>query len=168
MDSITRPLREEHQELWPHIEQIREVADLTGVAATEELRRGLDEVSEFLSTHLLSHARAEEGALYPVVARLMGSSSATATMDRDHREVANLARQLELAISRMGEREADVEDMSLLRRVLYGLYALLQVHFAKEEEVYLSLLDANLTPEEATRMLEGIHAEAQKEKQATG
>ena len=47
-----------------------------------------------------------------------------------------------------------------LRRVLYGLYALVKVHFAKEEEVYLSILDARLTPEEAHRMFEAMEEAA--------
>ena len=38
-----------------------------------------------------------------------------------------------------------------LRRVLYGLYAVVTVHFAKEEEVYLPILDARLTREEAAQ-----------------
>jgi len=44
--------------------------------------------------------------------------------------------------------------------VLYGLYALVKVHFAKEEEVYLSILDARLTPEEAHRMFEAMEEAA--------
>jgi len=30
--------------------------------------------------------------------------------------------------------------------VLYGLYAIVKLHFAKEEEVYLPILDQRLTP----------------------
>ena len=51
-----------------------------------------------------------------------------------------------------------------LRRVLYGLYALVKVHFAKEEEVYLPLLDARLTPGEAHAMFEAMEAAAKEAK----
>jgi len=44
--------------------------------------------------------------------------------------------------------------------VLYGLYTLVKVHFAKEEEVYLPLLDANLTPDEAIEMFEAMEKAA--------
>jgi hypothetical protein len=47
-----------------------------------------------------------------------------------------------------------------LRRVLYGLYALVKVHFAKEEEIYLPLLDARLTAPEATRLFGQMEAAA--------
>ena len=55
-----------------------------------------------------------------------------------------------------------------LRRVLYGLYALVKVHFAKEEEIYLPLLDARLTPEDAHRMFEEMEMAAQEAKSRIG
>ncbi|WP_225101670.1 hypothetical protein [Streptomyces sp. CoH27] len=45
------------------------------------------------------------------------------------------------------EREAAV------RRVLYGLYTLVKVHFAKEEEIYLPLLEERLPTSEAEQLL---------------
>ncbi len=53
-----------------------------------------------------------------------------------------------------------------LRRVLYGVYALLKVHFAKEEEVYLPILDRWLTPESAQQMFESMEAAAHQAKHA--
>ena len=44
--------------------------------------------------------------------------------------------------------------------MLYGLYTLVKVHFAKEEEIYLPLLDARLTPDEANRMFEAMEEAA--------
>jgi hypothetical protein len=44
-----------------------------------------------------------------------------------------------------------------LQRTLYGLYAIIRLHFAKEEEVYLPLLDAGLTPAEADDMFRAMH-----------
>jgi hypothetical protein len=47
-----------------------------------------------------------------------------------------------------------------LRRALYRLHALLKIHLA-EEELYLGVLDRNLTPEEKDRLARGIdHAMA--------
>ena len=44
--------------------------------------------------------------------------------------------------------------------MLYGLYALVKVHFAKEEEVYLPMLDARLAPQEAQKMFRAMEAAA--------
>jgi iron-sulfur cluster repair protein YtfE (RIC family) len=52
-----------------------------------------------------------------------------------------------------------------LRRVLYSLYALLKLHFAKEEEIYLPLLDIKLTAEEAHSMFEKMEAAAREAKE---
>jgi hypothetical protein len=48
--------------------------------------------------------------------------------------------------------------------VLYGLYAVVKLHFAKEEEVYLPILDARLTHEEASRMFEAMEMAAKQAK----
>ena len=48
----------------------------------------------------------------------------------------------------------------VFERVLYGVYALLKVHFAKEEEVYLPILDGYLTPESAQEMFEAMETAA--------
>jgi hypothetical protein len=41
-------------------------------------------------------------------------------------------------------------------RVSYGLYVIVMNHFTKEEEVYLPLLDARLTEQEAAAMFEAM------------
>ena len=43
-----------------------------------------------------------------------------------------------------------------LRRVLYGLYTLVKVHFAKEEEVDLPLLEEHLPANEAETMFSAM------------
>jgi iron-sulfur cluster repair protein YtfE (RIC family) len=163
MARLTQPLREEHAELLPHIEQICTVADMVGDAPVEAVRTGINEVHEFLAHHLIPHAQAEEAALYPVVAKAMGAPQATATMSRDHVEVGRLANELTLLQSQTRGTISKRQEKSL-RSVLYGLYALVKVHFAKEEEVYLPLLDAKLTPEQARQMFEAMEQAAQKAK----
>ena len=90
MVSPTQPLREEHKELLPHIEQLRAAADQVGEAPTEDVRRAVDGAHNFLVSHLIPHAEAEDAALYPVVARFLGAPDATATMRRDHVEIGRL------------------------------------------------------------------------------
>ena len=158
----TQPLREEHKEMLPYIEALRTVADSVGEAPAESLRRGVDEAYAFLTRHLLPHAEAEERALYPVVGKLMGAPQATGTMSRDHVEVSRLAQELGLLRSELSAGSLGAPEAKALRRVLYALYALVRVHFAKEEEVYLPLLDARLAPEEAERMFEAMHQAAKE------
>lgn len=154
MSQLTQPLRDEHKELFPHIELLRTVADAVGTSPIASLRQGIDETYLFLTRHLIPHAQAEERALYPVVGKLMGAPEATATMSRDHVEIGRLTEELGALRSSLKNESLDVSQEQALRRVLYGLSTLVAVHFAKEEEVYLPLLDTRLTPKEAEHLFE--------------
>ena len=153
MTTPTQPLRNEHAHLLPHIERIGAVGDAIGTAPIEDVRKGVEEVHDFLVHHLIPHADAEDRVLYPAVAKVMGAPQATATMSRDHVEVGRLTEEL-AALRAQLDRGLNGALAGDLRRVLYGLSALVKVHFAKEEEVYLPILDAALTPEEAERLFE--------------
>lgn len=162
MKPLTQPLREEHRELFPHVEQLRTLADTIGSAPVEAVRQGVEEASTFLTHHLIPHAQAEERVLYPTVGRLMGAPEATATMSRDHQEIGRLIQELETLRPQLVK--ADVDEAQALRRILYGLYAVVALHFAKEEEIYLPLLDARLTPQEAQQMFQNMEEAAQEAK----
>jgi iron-sulfur cluster repair protein YtfE (RIC family) len=164
MDTITEPLRAEHRELMPKIERIRRVADSVGLVPVAMLRERIVELRAFLVRELIPHARAEDAALYPVVARLMGAPEATATMRHDHVEVAGLVDELEAVEPELAGPSLPLEVEHALRRILYGLYALVKVHFVEEEEIYLPLLDAGLSEDEAASMFAAMEAAVAREK----
>jgi iron-sulfur cluster repair protein YtfE (RIC family) len=147
--AATEPLRQEHRALLPHIDQILATADAIGAVPIARSRRAVGAVHAFLVEHLLPHARAEDAVLYPLVGKLMGAPEATATMRRDHVEVGRLTDELGRLLARLDAGVDSAEVERNLRRVLYGLHAVVTLHFAKEEEVYLPLLDARLSADEA-------------------
>ncbi|RPI96047.1 MAG: hemerythrin domain-containing protein [Chloroflexi bacterium] len=161
MDTLTQPLRDEHKELIPHIERILDVANSLPEASVEQIRGGVKEVYEFLAYHLIPHAEAEDAALYPVVQKALGSPEATKTMSRDHVEVGRY-------VDELAELQQDISprNFKALQRVLYGVYALVKVHFAKEEEVYLPILEERLSLAEAREMFEAMENAAGQAKQA--
>ncbi len=161
---LTQPLRDEHLELLPHIERMRTVADMIGTAPGESVRQGVEEVYTFLTHQFTPHAQAEERVLYPVVGKLMGAPAATATMSRDNREIERLTQELGALRSQLGGVSVGEAEIQALRRVLYGLYTLVVVHFAKVQDVYLPLLDARLTVQEAQQMFEEMERAAQEKK----
>ncbi len=163
MTAITQPLRDEHKELLPQAEILKKAASEVSEAPSEHAWRDIQEAYDFLAYHLIPHAYAEDQALYPVVQKVIGAPQATATMSRDHVEVARLAEELKNQLPHSPARLSS-DQVSGLQRVLYGLYALVQVHFAKEEEIYLPLLDAHLTPAEASRMFEAMEKAAAEAK----
>lgn len=139
------PAHDEHAALRPGLEATRAAADLLGHTPVPDLRAAVAGVRAFLVDELAPHAAAEEEVLYPAICDVLHSSDATVGMLHDHEQLRRLAAELDDI-----DRElADTEVMTLplagrMRRVLYGLYALLLTHFAKEEELYLPRLAAAL------------------------
>jgi iron-sulfur cluster repair protein YtfE (RIC family) len=131
--SVTEDMRTEHQHLMASVESLREAGDAAGSETWESAEDKAEQALSMLKTELLPHAYLEDEHLYPLVARIMGSPQATRTMSRDHVEVARLTRQLEWALQQ--------SDTVSMRRLLYGLYHIVRLHFAKEEEIYLPLLE---------------------------
>ncbi len=166
MNTLTQPLRDEHKELFPYVDRIRQVAELIGEAPIAEIRRGVEEVYDFLANHLKPHAEAEEAALYPVVQKVLGSPDATKTMSRDHVEVGFYIEELASLRNDLTGEALTTTQIKSLRRVLFGVYGLVKVHFAKEEEVYLPILDQRLTPESAQEMFGAMEAAAHEAKLA--
>ncbi|HSO53458.1 MAG TPA: hypothetical protein VL330_12045 [Actinomycetes bacterium] len=52
-----------------------------------------------------------------------------------------MTRLLGGVLADLGAAGPEAEDLTDLRRILYGVHAILRLHFAQEEEAYLSLLD---------------------------
>ena len=154
--ALTQPLRDEHAELAPHIDALRTAADAVGNVQPADLMVLVNDSYEFLAHHLIPHAAAEEAWLYPAVQRVMGAVEATATMARDHVDVQALTDELAGYREQLTTSALDDQLANDLRRVLYGLHHLVKVHFAKEEEVYLPILEERLSPDEATAMFEAM------------
>lgn len=132
MTGATDAFREEHAELRGQIEHLRSVADRLPTMDTSEREAELRPVFGFLHDSLIPHAEAEERVLYPAVAELLGNPKSTATMISDHRAIVSRIEALE---------KTEPDDLPRLQGLLYGLYALLIVHFHKEEDDYLPLLE---------------------------
>lgn len=160
MTLLTQPLRDEHRELLPHLDAVQSLADDIGKAPASDIVKRLDDTLAFLADHLLVHAQAEEQVLYPAVAEVMGAPGTTATMIRDHVAITQMIQDLQALRRQLDSTRLTPADEQALRRLLYGLYAVVKVHFAKEEEVFLPALDAGLTPDKAHSLFETMERTA--------
>jgi iron-sulfur cluster repair protein YtfE (RIC family) len=156
---VTEPLRAEHRDLMPHLERLRETAGCVRSWTSETPGRLADAVA-FLREHLVPHARAEEAFLYPAVEEAMDSPHATDTMVADHVEIVRRIDTLVSVIESVGAGPADPPQTDELEAQLYGLHAILRLHFAKEEEVLLPELDAHMTQDRADAMFAAMTAVA--------
>lgn len=145
----TAAFREEHRHLLAQVGRIRLTAGEVADVPVEEREALVAGALDFLRTSLVPHAEWEEQVLYAAVGEALGNPAATATMVRDH-----------VAIARMIEALADADpaDTARLQELLYGLHALITVHFEKEEEVYLPVLEAD--PELADRVMRQLGNDA--------
>jgi heavy metal translocating P-type ATPase len=138
-------LYDQHRALRPELIRVREVADglddadsARGVAAARELY-------VWLENDLMPHETAEEEELYPVMARALGGTDPIGAMSRAHVEIGHLVRRVGRLLAELSQEHAAPEDVVELRRVLYGLHAVLLLHFAQEEEGLFPLLDPRPT-----------------------
>ena len=78
--------------------------------------------------------------LYPEWAKLAGFDGAAVPMIHDHEAIVGRIERLE---------QTDAADVDTVQELLYGLSALISVHFRKEEDIQLPAFDA--APPEFTR-----------------
>ena len=133
-------LRTEHDSLAPLVERVGAVADqlTTQEPSLGEARDLLDA----LERDLLPHERADEELLVPLVARALHSHEAVAALSRTHAEIEHQVHRLRRLLDSIAADAAEpitVEDVVELRRMLYGLYAVLKFHNAQEDEGAFSL-----------------------------
>ena len=141
-------LRAEHDAVLPLIEKIRSTADglSSHTANLPPVRALLDR----LEGELLPHERAEEELLVPLVDRALGGTDATAAISRTHAEIEHQVSRLRRLLAGLDTETTQPEDIIELRRLLYGLYAVLRLHNAQEEEGAFSLVPSGAAISEST------------------
>jgi hypothetical protein len=130
-----------HLALLPVIDRVRQVADRLDAVPPAVVSRELAELRRLLEERLLPHEAADDAALYPLVAKVIGGADPTGPMGREHVEIRRLAGMLGRLVEELPESGPSPADLRDLRRVLYGLHAVLRLHFAQEDESYLSLFE---------------------------
>lgn len=156
MSTLTQPLRDEHQGILPQIEHIREVADLIGYADQATVFRAVEEVYAFLADDLIPHAEGEDAGLYAAVAKVLHCPESVATMRRDHVEMGRLTGDLISLRHEIGMQPMTEAQIKAMRRLLYGIYTIVSLHLAKEEEIYFALLDARMDPADVSTLFESM------------
>jgi heavy metal translocating P-type ATPase len=128
----TAQLQRQHEGVLPAVEHIAAVADefpdqpedLTAVRAL------VDE----LETTLLPHERADDRELIPLIAKRLGSPESVAALHGEHAEIEQQIIRLRRLLTRVDATGCSHTDVVELRRLLYGLYAVLRLHNTQEDE----------------------------------
>jgi heavy metal translocating P-type ATPase len=126
----------EHAAFASDLQRIRSTADRIETFAPDQLRAELGAVRAFVTERLPAHEEEEEAIVYPYVAKLVGGEDPLSSMTRAHLEIDHLTRVFQHLVDDLPPEGPTPEDLVDLRRVLYGLHAILRLHFAQEEEAY--------------------------------
>jgi heavy metal translocating P-type ATPase len=127
-------LRREHEELAPWLDRVREVADQLEPGPGSV--GGLEEVGGFLEGQLLPHEQRDDELAAAGLADLLGGEDPLRAMRSTHLEIAHLSRRYRRLLDGLPSTGPTIEDVLDLRRILYGLGAILRLHNAQEEELY--------------------------------
>jgi heavy metal translocating P-type ATPase len=138
--ALLRRFGAEHDDLRQVLPLVRAAADALVAGPTRQAVEALHRARTALVERLVPHEDAEETELYPALARTLGSGEAVAPMSRAHAEIGRLTRRLQAHLDALDEgAELDPERQQDLLACLYGLHALLQLHYLQEEESYFAL-----------------------------
>jgi heavy metal translocating P-type ATPase len=136
---ISERLRTEHDKLHPKLDALRDTADALDTLAPAAAMEALRDVDTLLTEEILPHEAADEDDIYPLMSEILPGEDPMAPMSRTHREIFHLVDVLQRQIDHLPTDGPDAADIRDLRRTLYGLHAILRLHFDQEEELYLAL-----------------------------
>jgi heavy metal translocating P-type ATPase len=134
-------LTEAHRGLAPGIRRLRAIADGLDVLPPGEARTELLAVRSFLIDTLVPHEIDEDRVVYPMLFAALGSDDSTSALHGTHTEIFHLVRLYDRLVADLEDDGPTPDDRTDLRRALYGLDAILRLHMAQEEDLYLSLGD---------------------------
>ncbi|HEU4321072.1 MAG TPA: heavy metal translocating P-type ATPase [Acidimicrobiia bacterium] len=136
---LSRQLRVEHDRLIPQLDKLRIVADDLDIRPGTAAVESLGEVRDFLIEEIVPHEADDEARVYPAVAEILPGVDPLGTMSRAHREIFHLIESYRRQVDGLAPEGPSPADIRDLRRTLYGLHAVLRLHFDQEEELYASL-----------------------------
>jgi heavy metal translocating P-type ATPase len=136
---LSHRLRLEHEQLVPRLDSIRDAADNLDEMTTPEAIEMLGRISTLLTDEILPHEIEDETVLYPQLSEILPGEDPMASMSRSHREIFHLVDAFNRETGNLSDGGGGETDLRDLRRILYGLHAILRLHFDQEEELYLSL-----------------------------
>ncbi|AEI61961.1 heavy metal translocating P-type ATPase [Corallococcus macrosporus] len=138
---LAQRLASAHRSLRPHVSELAALAARLDSLEPSDARAQLERLHEMLETKLWPHEREEQQTAYPLLGKMLKDEDPTGPLIQTHHEIHRLARLFGRLVSQLPPEGPRAEDLRDLRRALYGLHAILTLHFAQEEELY-SLFEA--------------------------
>ena len=154
--TLPRVTHEHHERLMQHVDEMPAVGKMILTAPMEELRPRLAELDGWLTELLIPHLEAAEKTLYPELERMLQNRHSMAPMRREHVEIRRLVAEFSRLVKALGDQRPKIGKTVAMRRVLYRLYALLEIHLV-EEAVYVPIINHGVSDEAAEVMAAALN-----------
>lgn len=145
--AVPARVRADHDALAAGLAEVAAVADslseMPPGAAVVALRR----VRDFLVDDLLPHELEEERTAYPALAAAYDGEDPTATLARSHREISRRIRLFSRLVDEVAAEDLASDEVAELRRDLWTLHAVIDMHVGLEDELYAELATLTGAPE---------------------
>ena len=141
MAGIARRLALCHRALKPRVGELAALAVHLDELPVAEARLRLEQAQQMLERELLPHEDDEQRTAYPVIQKLLAGENPTGPLVQTHYEIRRLSRLFGRLVKQLPVSGPAREDLRDIRRVLYGLHAILTLHFAQEDELYTLLAE---------------------------
>lgn len=142
MEVLSAHIRHERRGIEAHVDAVLATAHAVGAVPRLVLIVLVKVIIDFRRRELLPHTLREDEATYQAVGKAIGAKESTDTMKHEHEGIRKCVDELTdlnaLLVSKSVIHEATIRE---LRRVLFGIHALVLMHLTVEEDMYLPLLD---------------------------
>jgi heavy metal translocating P-type ATPase len=129
-------LRLEHEELDKALDRLREIADRLDDADAAAAVTLICEANQIVVNKVVQHERADEGKVYPQLAKFLRDGHGLGAMSRAHREIMHLARLLSRLCQDLTPQDADRYLIADAQRAIEAIESLVRLHIAQEEDIY--------------------------------
>ena len=134
--ALAQGLAATHRALKPHVGDLAALAARLESLSPAEARSQLERARDMLEKELLPHEREEQESAYPILSQMLQDEDPTGPLIQTHHEINRLTRLYGRLVAQLPAEGPQPDDLRDLRRVLYGLHAILQLHFAQEDDLY--------------------------------
>jgi soluble P-type ATPase len=134
--AAAKALQQEHLQLDATLDRLREIADALDDAGPDLAEALIREASDLVTTKIADHERADEGLIYPRLAKYLHEDYGLSAMSRAHREILHSSRLLARLTKDLKVEETDRYLVRDAQRIIESIEALVRIHNAQEEDIY--------------------------------
>jgi len=155
MSEVTVSIHNHHDRI------LRDLREQSAVFAADPSQHNGARLLSLFRDDLLTHVAGEEHEFYPLIDRILktGGGRATASMTVDHEFIGEYVDWIEAALHSLSDATGGHRKQLInqLRRYLVQLEAVLNLHFEKEERIYLPMIERHVSSADQKRMLAAMH-----------